>query len=860
PDTFGFGWQLPQILRQGGIDYFLTQKLTWNDTNTFPQRLFPWQAPDGTPVWGVMTAPIGKGVDALALATAASDWEKTTGLRGSLWLPGVGDHGGGPSRDMVQTVRRWQRSPLFPRLQWTRLHDYLDRELDSLDPLTPGTPALTAPLGWSVVGDSIAGDGIPGVAIAGELIAGELIAGELIAEELIAGDSIAGESIAGDPIAGESIAGESIAEDPIAGELIAGELIAPPSPNLCRIQPNLSPWQSDLYLELHRGCYTSHGEQKWFNRRCEHDLYAAELWASLATLVVSVPHPSADLEIAWKKVLFNQFHDILPGSSIPEVYDTVNPHWQMALATAHRIETRSLQTLAQAITLPPPPHPAAQPWVVFNALNWRRSQAVTLPQPGGDPGTVYQIHSADGQPCPSQTTPEGDLLFTATVPPLGYHLYWLVPGVEDATPVFSERGSERGSERVPGAVPQTTPEATWDPQTWTLANPYLRVTLDPATGQLAQVWDQQLGRSLLTAAGNHFQFFQDQGQYWDAWNIDPHYQDHPLGEAQLLSLTALETGPVRVRVRAVWQFNQSRICQDYCLEAESAPLRLVTEVDWQETQVLLKVAFPVAVTTDWATTEIACGTMARPTRPRSPQAAAQWEVPVHRWADLSEDPTEADPQASGNSWGISLLNDCKYGYDCQPSQLRLTLLRSPLWPDPHSDRGLHQFTYALYSHGGDWRQGQVVRQGYALNQPLRAVAVDLAVDLAVDPVAVDPVAVDPVAVDPVAVDPVAGTGQGVTLGAMGSLLSVRSLEGDAASAWVPMAFKPKDGDPDTWILRGYDSGGRGDRLTVTGPVPLQWVGLVDGLEQPLDAPASIGATPPHITVQPWQICSLALSV
>ncbi|MGB3615896.1 MAG: alpha-mannosidase, partial [Elainellaceae cyanobacterium] len=183
PDSFGFCGQLPQILRQGGIDYFASQKLRWNDTTTFPHEWFRWQSPDGSAVLGVNLPPIGTDIDPVQMASHLCDWETATGHQTALWLPGVGDHGGGPTADMLEQVRRWQRSPFFPQLAFGPVYGFLDQ---------------------------IPRDDIP-------------------------------------------------------------------------------TWTQDLYLEFHRGCYTTHPDQKRWNRRCERQLYEAELFAALATITVSSP-------------------------------------------------------------------------------------------------------------------------------------------------------------------------------------------------------------------------------------------------------------------------------------------------------------------------------------------------------------------------------------------------------------------------------------------------------------------------------------------------------------------------------------------------------------------------------------------
>lgn len=597
PDCFGFSWQLPQILRQGGVEYFVTQKLRWNDSTPFPHDWFEWRSPDRTGILSLMSAPIGEGIDPVKMATHACQWEQKTGIPHTLWLPGVGDHGGGPTRDMLETARRWQQSPFFPQLQFSSVQQYLQ--------------SLPSPL-------------------------------------------------------------------PLSS--------SPPE------------WNSDLYLEFHRGCYTTHADQKQQNRQCERLLYQAELWSSLATLLAQRPYPHAELETAWKRVLFNQFHDILPGSSIPQVFWDANQEWALAEETGDRLLTEALEAIAQRIQPPAPPHPDAVPIVLFNSLTWARSEIVAIPLAelaselssellsAHHTKDSWEVLTLEGEVLPTQLDPPDQpthLLFSAeAVPGVGYRLCWLVPS----------------DDPVAIAPP---------PDTWVLENEQLRVTVDPDTGDLSSVWDKSQQREILSAAGNVLQAFQDEGQYWDAWNIDPQYARSPLPEATLTQISWQSWGRLRSRLRVVRQMGQSAFQQDYVLDANSPLLRVETTVDWQERHVLVKAAFPLTVTATEATCEIPCGAIARPTQPATPQEAAQWEVPALQWADLSQD-----------DFGFSLLTDYKHGFDVQPSQLRLTLLRGACWPDPEADRGQHQFTYALYPHAGRWNTAHTVHQGYALNQPI----------------------------------------------------------------------------------------------------------------------------------------------
>ncbi|NJM99170.1 MAG: alpha-mannosidase [Phormidesmis sp. RL_2_1] len=280
PDSFGFCWQLPQLLTQGGIETFATLKLSWNDTTEFPHQLFWWQSPDGSRILSLMLPPIGTDIDPIKMATYAAKWEASTGSTNTLWLPGLGDHGGGPTRDMLEKFQRWATSPFFPDLSFTSATQYINA-LQSAPSSQPSTSAL--------------------------------------------------------PI-----------------------------------------WNNELYLELHRGCYTTHADQKRHNRRSEDLLYQAEVFATIAQIAYDSPFPKHPLAQAWKSLLFNQFHDILPGTAISEVFAEADLGWQQIKAIGNHVLSQSLSTITSHIPLPTPPHPQAKAIVVFNALSWPRSEVVTL--------------------------------------------------------------------------------------------------------------------------------------------------------------------------------------------------------------------------------------------------------------------------------------------------------------------------------------------------------------------------------------------------------------------------------------------------------------------------------------------------
>jgi len=714
PDTFGFSWQLPQLLTQGGIRYFATQKLRWNDTNPFPHDLFTWQGLDGTPITAVTLPPIGSDIDPVEMATYAAHWESTTGHQRSLWLPGVGDHGGGPTRAMLIKAKRWSQSPCFPTITFTHAVPLLDQLTQSPTP-TPPPHYLTTP---------------------------------------------------------------------------------PPSPTS---PPSLPAWPDELYLELHRACYTTHADQKHYNRRCEDLLFQAELFSAIVTIQGLQPYPKAELEAAWKKVLFNQFHDILPGSSIPEVFTVANETWQEALDTGTQILQQAFQALAAQVDIARSPCKEASPVVLFNPLNWSRSEVVSIPVP--DPltyGGSWQAKTADGDHLITQLSQDLEssenhnlLVFVPDIPSVGYRLIWLLPSDQNAS--------------------QLNP-----PNHWILENSILQVSIDPDSGHISSLFHKPTGRETFRAAGNDLQAFEDKGQYWDAWNIAPDYQDHPLKGFQLQSIQWVEYGPVRQTIRVVKTFNQSTFIQHYTLDYQSPMLDIRTEVHWHETQVLIKTAFPITVSASYATYEIPYGAIQRPTTPQNSYEAAKWEVPALRWADLSQ-----------NDFGVSILTDYKHGFDASLNQLRLTLLKAPLWPDPDADRGNHSFRYSLYPHASGWQTAHTVRMAHNANFPIHAHRVSSAASSSNQLQA-----------------PPAGK----------SLPTSTSLVEVGGDTIVLSAFKQAEDAEDDYILRCYESTGQKSRLKFSSPLPLETLGTANILEKP-----DTSLEPPTNTpMSPWQITSLRL--
>ena len=890
PDTFGFGWQLPQILRDGGIDYFVTQKLRWNDSTEFPHGVFWWEGLDGTKIFSMMSAAIGEGIESVKMANYTFDWEAKTGLQAALWLPGVGDHGGGPTRDMLEVARRWQKSPFFPSLQFAKAVDYLSAiesqflpevsqvksQVDVSNPENPpilqvgeiadnlrkaesdnrgevsefeSTVDVSHPenkpiLKVGEIADNLRKaefDNLPQISdfdsqvdVSNPENKSILQVGEVVqnldapeSDKLLEFSDFDSQADVSNP-ENQPI----LKQSEIADNLRKAESDNPPKISDFQSQvdaatlPSLPIWKDEIYLEFHRGCYTTRADQKRQNRRCEELLYQAELLSSLATICAGAIYPGAELETAWKKVLFNQFHDILPGSAIAQVYIDANLAFAEVDRTCNQIVATSLLSIASRISLPSPPQPDARPILIFNTLNWSRSHVVALPLRDSAAAETWFVCDLEGRRLAAQISqvdrpqPQFILLFSANnIPAVGYRLFWLCR----EQPQTLENPLSAPQNHLQTDLVQVTNKSTpklavcqqthFDAPRNVLENEFFRATIDVETGNLSSIWDKANHREVLNPSSpNQLQAFADSGQYWDAWNIDPNYQKHQLPPPILKDICWLEQGELRQSLRVVRQIGKSEFCQDYIVEKGSPLLKIKTVVDWQETHVLVKTAFGLNQSADFATCEIPGGAIERTTKPQTAAEKAKWEVPILRWTDISND-----------DFGVSLLNDCKYGCDIQPNQLRLTLLRGSTWPDAQADLGIHEFTCAVYPHSGNWQKADTVRQGYELNMPLL-----------------------------IKVLPELNENPNKMLPAVGKLLDL------SAENLVLMAFKQSEENPNVWILRCYECHGQEANLELNSDLGLAVSHQVDLLEQPLNLPPNSDGK--KFKISPWKIASFAVNL
>ena len=586
PDVFGYSGALPQIMKQCGIDYFMTTKLAWNQVNKIPYDTFMWRGIDGTEVLTHLVTTLDFGQDPTKnFFTTYNGQLHPDSIMGG-WLRyqqkeinndilisyGYGDGGGGPTREMLETSIRMEK-------------------------------------------------GIEGIPKVRQAFAREYF------EELDA-----------------------------------------------RVRGNrrLPTWEGELYFEYHRGTLTSMGRNKRGNRKSELGMMDLELLSVLAA--PALDYPKAEIDDLWHRILLNQFHDILPGSSIHEVYEVTKQDYAEIAAKIDTLTEARLQALT----------PAGDGVTVFNTTGFARGDVVALPASC----TASALCDAEGNTYPVQQTAEGPVAFLGGLPAKGHKSFAAAEAAE--APAAFTIGADGRS----------------------LETPFYAVRFDEF-GQIAALFDKEAAREVFKPgqAGNALRVFEDKPIYYDNWDIDVYYTEKSWDLTDCTVFNWTETGPVRATLHIERSFSHSKISQDIHFYKDTRRIDFVTTVDWHEHQHLLKVFFPADVHTDQATFDIQFGNLTRKTHQNTSWDRARFESCGQKWADVSE-----------GHYGVSLLNDCKYGHSCKDGCLALTLVKSGIEPNPITDQEVHHFTYALFPHSEGWQQAGTVRQAYFLNQPMLAVA------------------------------------------------------------------------------------------------------------------------------------------
>ncbi|OZM79066.1 glycoside hydrolase family 38 C-terminal domain-containing protein [Pseudonocardia sp. MH-G8] len=628
PDSFGYSAALPQLIKAAGSRWFLTQKISWNETNVMPHHTFRWEGIDGTQIF-THFPPVDTYNSELSqheLHRAQRQYAEKGRANTSLVPFGWGDGGGGPTREMLAAAAR-------------------TRSLEGSPSVRVTTPA----------------------------------------------------------------------------EFFSTAETEYPRPPI---------WSGELYLEFHRGTYTSQARTKRGNRRSEHLLREAELWAATAAVRAGLAYPADVLQRCWHTVLLQQFHDILPGTSIAWVHQEAERNYGRVAEELEGVIARSLAALA------------------------------------GDGAGEVAVNAG----------------------PYARHGVPALGGGASAAPADEVRVSEAAGATV-------------------LENAQVRAVVDDR-GLLTSVRDLGADREIVPpgAAANLLQLHRDTPTKWDAWDIDEHYRRHGRDLTEVAELAVVERGPQHAAVRIVRKLGASTITQVVSLDAGSASIDIDTHVDWHERQKLLKLAFPLDVHAERASSEIQFGHLHRPIHTNTSWDAARFETVAHRWVHVGEP-----------GYGVAVANDATYGHDVGRSTradggtttvVRLSLLRAPVFPDPEADQGEHRLRVSLRAGA---TIADAVAEGYRVNLPLRTVP---------------------------------GTAE------IAPLVSV-----DSPAVVVEAVKLAEDGSGDV-VVRLYEAhGGRASARVTAG---FEHTGVVetDLLERPLAEAASLSADGTRLDLRPFRIATL----
>eukprot|EP01126_Amoeba_proteus_P024131 TRINITY_DN2427_c0_g1_i5.p1 TRINITY_DN2427_c0_g1~~TRINITY_DN2427_c0_g1_i5.p1 ORF type:complete len:1066 (-),score=226.52 TRINITY_DN2427_c0_g1_i5:155-3352(-) len=571
PDTFGYCSQLPQIVLGSGMKFFLTQKLSWNLINKFPHNTFFWKGLDGSQIL-CHFPPADTYCSSCSVKdlfyTVENHKNKDT-TNHSVLLFGFGDGGGGPTRPLLERLKRVEDCDQMPVITYQPPLKYFEKvEKEETHPV----------------------------------------------------------------------------------------------------------WVGELFFELHNGTYTTQALCKFNNRKSEFLLNFAEFLSSLALVRnKDFKYPKKDLDRIWKLVLLNQFHDVIPGTSIGAVYKDVHEFYEDVMITGKKLIERALETLTKDTSS------STNTVVAYNSLGWERECVVRLPSGVKGPQKAYTG---------LDSSQEDIYLGYITTPSLGWRR-------QDITVL------------PPRKVTVTKTEDA----NFLLENDFIRVLFTRA-GVLKSVFHKEAQREAIAVGrgggGNTFVLFEDMPFFWDAWDTMIYHLDKYRILKATPSIEIVEDGPLRVALAIEIPISYvSTIRQVVYLDAVSSNLVFDTQVDWHENRKFLKVEFPLNVANDTAAYSVQFGHTNRPTHTNTSWDMAKFEVCGHHWGDLSE-----------YGFGVGLLNDSKYGYACHGNILRLSLLRSSKQPDANADMGIHRFSYALLPHKGDHRDANLARHGYELNQPV----------------------------------------------------------------------------------------------------------------------------------------------
>lgn len=563
PDVFGYSAALPQILKKSGIEYFVTSKISWNDTNTIPYDTFMWRGIDGTEIFTDFITTqkytgekpnrytiYGGFLSASDIKGTWNRYQNKDYVENVLHTFGHGDGGGGPTKEMLETQRRLAKGlPGVPPTKMGLLLPFLKEIQDEFDAS-------------------------------------------------------------------------------------------------CIKNRNTPTWVGELYLERHRGTYTSMAVIKRLNRKCEFLLEKAEALSYIG-FQNGMPYDQENLFNNWTTVLHNQFHDIIPGSSIEEVYDYALEDYRNVMDYCNNSIENSIVNITNNLS-------TCGGIFVYNSL---------------------------GFPC------EGPLI---------------IDGVTYET-----------SEKIPAfgwkVISKIQKDNCVKTSNRSIENDFYYLEVDDS-GRIVSLKDKKNNRDVFKNGtfGDEMQVFEDNPHENDNWEICEYYNRKMRVLDDKAEIEKAVDG-TRSGLRITKRYHNSTIVQTIWLYSVGRRIDFENEIDWHEQHQLVKFAFPFDLNTNEATYEIQYGHITRPTHSNTSWDEAKFEVPGHKWVDVSE-----------NGYGISLINDCKYGYSADGSTLKLTVLKCGTYPNPNADQGKHLFNFSLIPHSQDFRESGIIEEAYKFNQPLYA--------------------------------------------------------------------------------------------------------------------------------------------
>ncbi len=557
PDVFGYSAALPQILKQAEINYFLTQKISWNQFNDFPFQTFNWRGIDGTEILTHFPPEnsYNSELDTNFLMPAQKTFKEKDKLNEFMSLFGVGNGGGGPKPENIELGKRLKNLEGAPKVSFDHAKNFFKR--------------------------------------------------------------------------------------------------------LNRKKNQLETWVGELYLELHRGTLTTHGLVKKQNRKLENKLKAVEfLWSNCDLK----SYPQNELDEAWKKLMINQFHDIIPGSSINLVYKNTHKEYEDIHQTCDMLLNKSASILFKK---------DKNSFTLVNSLSYHFKGVVKIPSKYKG----YQIIS-DDKICLATQQVNKDVVCFVDLEPFSFKTF--------------SKGQKEKSKTV-------------NHSSLVLENDYVKYVFHK-NGTLKSAYDKKLKLNFLRSNGNVLSLYEDRPLNWDAWDIDFYYKDSLLETSKVSKIEKVKVGIVNSSLNISYTIGNSTIKQHISLSNHSKRLDFNTSVDWKEKHKMLRVHFPTTITNEQATFDIQYGHVKRNTHKNTSWDRAKFEVVGHKYADLSN-----------NDYGVALMNDCKYGYSIFDNTIDLNLLRSPNNPDADADIGYHEFIYSFYPHNNDLIRSDVIEESTLLN-------------------------------------------------------------------------------------------------------------------------------------------------